>query len=374
MSDLALGDLRLKAAHMLQSPYVRNKGFEMDKQFKKAVKIVTRGLSRKIQSSTHYTVDSNLLNLIWTSVSRKSIRHLVNAFDNAKPPHKNLFIEWQQPGAITGAHIISETREATLLGDRGELYDNPVGMGGMDVISINFYECNENGLTKLMPLEFWIAQDSDTPFGGNYMTSLMSDFLDLSPFDNDVHKLPDDLKRVFRNIHVQPVIGHVDYNEWRHNAHNLDVLKVSRSYGGATGPVRSFEIGNTAFATSHQLSMMTLISVISLVNYDWTVDREPGVIVDSVKSVNTSGVAKDQYKQVKLNLPKSKQVLDFFKQKPRTRKFGTAEHVVRGHWRYYKRTGERVWIGEHTRGDSQYGTVHKDYLLTKRDNFLKQPA
>ena len=140
-----------------------------------------------------------------------------------------------------------------------------------------------------MPLEFWIAQDSDTPFGGVYMTTLMSEFLDLSPFENNIDKLPDDLKRVFRNIHVQPFIGHVDYKEWRHSAHNLDVLKISKSYG----PVRSVEVGNVTCAPM-QIALMTLISVISLVNYDWTVEKEPGVIVDSVKSVNTSGVAKDR--------------------------------------------------------------------------------
>ena len=77
----------------LQSPYIRNKGFEMDKQYKKAVKEVARGLSRKIQSSTHYVVDDNLLKLIWKSLDRRSIRHLVNAFDNAKPPHNNFFVE-----------------------------------------------------------------------------------------------------------------------------------------------------------------------------------------------------------------------------------------------------------------------------------------
>ena len=44
---------------------------------------------------------------------------------------------------------------------------------------------------------------------------------------------------------------------------------------------------------------------------------------------------------------------------------------MRGHWRVYKKTGERVWIGEHSRGDAKYGTVLKDYTLTKRGNYLK---
>ena len=39
---------------------------------------------------------------------------------------------------------MAETRKATLLGDKGELYDNPVDVGGMEVLSINFYEWVES--------------------------------------------------------------------------------------------------------------------------------------------------------------------------------------------------------------------------------------
>ena len=36
-----------------------------------------------------------------------------------------------------------------------------------------------------------------------------------------------------------------------------------------------------------------------------------------------------------------------------------------------KGMGERIWITEHSRGDEKYGTVHKDYILAKRDGYLK---
>ena len=38
-------------------------------------------------------------------------------------------------------------------------------------------------------------------------------------------------------------------------------------------------------------------------------------------------------------------------------------HKVRGHWRVYKKTGYRVWIEPHERGDKTLGEVHKDYKL-----------
>ena len=113
------------------------------------------------------------------------------------------------------------------------------------------------------------------------------------------------------------------------------------------------------------------IAAISLLNYDWVVNKEDGKIARGIQSVNTAVLPKDVFKTVTINLPKDKAIALYNKQKPRTRKFGTAEHVVRGHWRFYKKTGERVWIGEHHRGDKKYGTIHKDYVLTKRENYLR---
>lgn len=40
--------------------------------------------------------------------------------------------------------------------------------------------------------------------------------------------------------------------------------------------------------------------------------------------------------------------------------FSTASWTVRGHWRYYKKTGKRVWINGYTKGDGEIeGKVYK---------------
>ena len=119
-------------------------------------------------------------------------------------------------------------------------------------------------------------------------------------------------------------------------------------------------------------AFLIMLSAISMLNYDWVVNKEAGVIARGSKSVNTEVLPQDLYKRVTINLPKDKAVKEFMKPMPRTRKFGTAEHSVRGHWRVYKKTGIRVWIKEHHRGDSKYGTVTKDYVLAKKPGFLKQ--
>ena len=361
MSDLALGDLRLKVAQMLLNPYTRHKGFVLSNQYKSSVKKFCRKLSNKVQSSVHYTVDQNLVDLVSTSLQRRSTRHFVNACNNFMPPHRDFFVEWQKEDTLFGVHAFTEQRTMSASSVSNHIVTTESETRRKEVTSIVIYIGHDSGCS-FVPVEFWFDPEGDQAFGTYAARIFFSSFFDLDRFGPKPEDLPEDIRHALYKVHWQPQVfvdGYEDFRLGMNHQYQVDPLKC--------------------FKTEHELErtregILTFISLVSLINYDWTVEREPGIIVDSVKSVNTSGVAKDQYKQVKLNLPKSKQVLDFFKQKPRTRKFGTAEHVVRGHWRYYKRTGERVWIGEHTRGDSQYGTVHKDYLLTKRDNFLKQTA
>lgn len=359
MSDLALGDLRLKVAQMLQNPYTRHKGFALSNKYKSSIKKISRKLSNKVQSSVHYTVDRNLIGLISTSLQRRSTRHFVNACDNFMPPHHNFFVEWQRGDSLVGVHAFTEKRSFDNYDQARQSSTTPVTRGHKEIISVSIYIGHDSGCS-LVPVEFWFDPEADLEFGLYTARIFFNSFFDLSRFGPKSTDIPEDIRRALYKVHWQPQAFVEGYESFRE-----DVF-------GGLDPLECFKTEHEFMRTRECL--LNFISLVSLINYDWTVEREPGVIVDSVKSVNTSGVAKDQYKQVKLDLPRSKQVLDFFKQKPRTRKFGTAEHVVRGHWRYYKRTGERVWIGEHTRGDSQYGTVHKDYLLTKRDNFLKQTA
>ena len=40
------------------------------------------------------------------------------------------------------------------------------------------------------------------------------------------------------------------------------------------------------------------------------------------------------------------------------------EHSVRGHWRYMKKSGKRVWVKSHRRGDAELGIIIKDYKMT----------
>ncbi len=42
-------------------------------------------------------------------------------------------------------------------------------------------------------------------------------------------------------------------------------------------------------------------------------------------------------------------------------------HQVRGFWRFYKKTGKRVWVEPHWRGDKELGVVRRDYEVTMHE-------
>lgn len=128
---------------------------------------------------------------------------------------------------------------------------------------------------------------------------------------------------------------------------------------------------NGGARSMHAAGYFTIItSILSLINQPWTIIEEDGVTARGTRSVTENLNRGEIHKVITLNVPQDKAIRLFNKTKARTRKFGTAQHTVRGHWRTYRRSGETVWVGEHYRGDAKYGIVHKDYEVVKRKGLL----
>ena len=109
------------------------------------------------------------------------------------------------------------------------------------------------------------------------------------------------------------------------------VLHSTYDIDNATA-ANDFQTPTKHFIGFEALVIQIYFAAISLLNYDWAVNEETGEIARGTKSVNTESVVQDRYIKVTINLPKDKAIKLFNKQRPRTRKFGTAEHLVRGHW------------------------------------------
>ena len=385
--------------HGLKSPYIRLSDIKLRNE-KTPSKKWSNKLSREISSGTHYYLTHKCLDIILPSLKKLSVRHFVNAFHNAMAPHKNFFIEWD---ALYMNNYINAENPHLLFNENGT---NPVfaeyGVG-REVrfgVSSTYVRPNVVSYANTSRGSFWLAdnrKDTHIPEGqklsffalhsdGNReqmrkkhykkRISMSNQCIHLFGLENNT------CEKYFRNVSETLPDDHKLFMKWfgietfsdfmsSGLSDVVNLLRIFPHEGVDYIHYEKLENKYDAFIGIEFYSLLIYVGAVSLLNYDWVVNEEDGVIARGTKSVNTEAFPQDKYKRVTINLPKDKAIKLFAKQKARTRKFGTAEHTVRGHWRFYKKTGERVWIGEHSRGDSKYGTVHKDYTLTKLGNYLK---
>ena len=412
--NLELGDLRAEVLHAAQQPYFRfsDKQFlSYDKHAKRDVKEFWREESRRMSHGTHYIMSNKCLDVILPSLKKASVRKFVNAFWQARAPHRNFFIEFdiqylfkQLLGAYeknpddsylkyslgdpdiasrAGVSLDSLDECQILAGVSLKHRRNPAGTftesSGVNIKSkwekVTMPSCDElsfftaqrlmNGPRRdatvhVSPVCLQVLAPED--FEDKMATKIAKEHLRAKQLPFNGHTF---LEELFELESVKDCDGLWDVAKLLtlvlHSTYDIDNVQAAQDFRTPSKHFLGFEA----------LLIQVYFAAISLLNYDWAVNEETGEIARGTKSVNTESVAQDRYIKVTINLPKDKAIKLFNKQRPRTRKFGTAEHLVRGHWRLYKKSGERVWIKEHQRGDDKFGTVHKDYVLTKRDGYLK---
>ena len=106
-----------------------------------------------------------------------------------------------------------------------------------------------------------------------------------------------------------------------------------------------------------------LILVLAALNYDWLVKDQatPG----KGRKVRYGKILpRSSHITLRVDLPKARGVT----LTTRTAVDGAMrrEHEVRGHWRVYKKTGKRSWVKSHKRGNRLLGSITKDYDLRSR--------
>ena len=399
---IALGELREEVIYSLQQPLIRLHDLAFNRD-KKMVKRVLKNQARVMGAGTHYVLDNDLLDVIIPSLRRASIRQFVNAYWNARPPHKSFFVEWDHGYLLKQMEANTKVRKFSR--DEKEYLDHETLLAGVSssygaATKITHFDPTSAPTNASAFEETWIPRHQVTRFFtgqsatrarftnpsnaaslyGRGRTAINMSPGELLQFDLE------DMEEHDAKFGLRPEIfrgGVPLFKDWlkledleqydglfelavsclpsRHRVCTLREPLADGTYGTPNQNFKGYEF----------LHFQVFIAAISLLNYDWVVNKENGAIARGTKSINTEILPQDLYKRVTINLPKDKAIAQFKKQKVRTRKFGTAEHTVRGHWREYQKTGKRVWVKEHTRGDEKYGTVTKDYILTKRDNYLK---
>ncbi len=240
-------------------------------------------------------------------------------------PHQNFFIEWtESQGASYGAHLF--TQEETVLERNLQWKRDKHGIEHIDknaletgakkirrmMTTVRFFITVTNGVeevTMLDPLEVHLNRENAAEMG--WAQPLLNDF-----FDVKGDQITDDYHRVSTMINVAPSPGHPDEKLVATNLHKWhpqQTARTNRLYDHIQVPP-SWKRDET-LARFFTEKLVKLVSIISLLNYDWKVENKEGVIVDKVRSVNTEAKKRDIYRKVTIDLPKKKEILDFFKQK-----------------------------------------------------------
>ena len=110
--------------------------------------------------------------------------------------------------------------------------------------------------------------------------------------------------------------------------------------------------------------------ICKLINYDWIVTSksEPSKNKARRKTIRGHSIPIVEHQTIEINLPKHKGQ-EIRGTKPFTSDMGTPkrEHDVRGHFRYYKRTGMKTYIKPHRRGNEKVGRIYNDYVLNYKE-------
>ncbi len=420
-NKIEIGELKSKVAYSFQQPYTRNFGFEKSAN-KKYTKENFRYDARWIATATPYLLENELLDVICTAVNKKKLRQFVDAFWRARPPNHNFFMEWDAAYASELLNINELEQEVIEMNYQQRVQADGKPFEGMimpDMMGVSssyrrhpvqeMYSYYTKSISKQVSpsrQEFmfhWANRKDNYVYTSPATLSIFMEE-DMKSYAEMLQKhaknLPEAAIKKTMNGQLPDTNGSVILKKWLELEHipkdieeigayigigphctmrelDKDHIRDQNKYhstwrAGESATMQLYLQPNKMFFGYEKHAFLIMLSAISMLNYDWVVNKEAGVIARGSKSVNTEVLPQDLYKRVTINLPKDKAVKEFMKPMPRTRKFGTAEHSVRGHWRVYKKTGIRVWIAEHHRGDSKYGTVTKDYVLAKKPGFLKQ--
>tara|TARA_R100001086_G_scaffold146609_1_gene77577 strand:- start:372 stop:1838 length:1467 start_codon:yes stop_codon:yes gene_type:complete len=424
-----MGGLRSQIVYNWQKPFLRHKGYRIDPRRDQRKSISKQFLAYAKQlgspSTVHYKISNEALDIIIPTIKRSNRRVFVNNYWNARPPHKSMFVEWdaqylenklQNHGlTLPEARLEQEQPESEIHGvwiqERRKQYgtakhQKPIllppsysyswfGQIGsmlkpehaymlnnqkhkdMAMRGEKIYETRQAGITInsiayheeeqfLNIVDRFYGGDKEraahefgVPFLLHYGMNRMKEYTDgLSEEDEKWPVFTPDEKEMFLTL----TMG---------SENALDPTAPMPADIPFHEPVEDHDLKYSGMRETHAQGFFTvIINIISLLNQPW-VQVEDGVIGRGTKSVAENINRGEIHKVVKLTVPFDKAVKLFQKTKARTRKFGTAQHTVRGHWRTYKKTGETVWVGEHIRGDAKYGIVHKDYEVVKRSGYLK---
>ena len=330
---------------------------------------------QEIRRASRYVISNDLLEYLVPIFCEMPADELVERIIEARLPHPNMWIEW------------NEIKRQTLMREWAEENDYAANWTDPDELTPQVgYLCMETGTPGDV---CWLA----TPFGN---ASIYGDYTVVAPHGFTVYPdLDSPLRKAIalsekggeimievRDRTADPVmqivtaaIGH-GYMKGKKNfmtaispSENIANLMsgLSSNQTFASEWLDQNHSGKDWIGLTQQMvggDARFLIALLSILNYDWIVKDEVTATAAPRRIRHGKLLPRNSHMTLSIDLPKAKGVTML--PAPYVEGASRRQHEVRGHWRLHRTTGKRSWVRAHKRGDAKLGVITKDYSLQAR--------
>lgn len=374
MEPMELGDLKAEVTQALRQPYLRLDGFGNFKSSRKW-KSYVKNAARKSQHGNNvnnaicYEISDEIIDFLRPSVIKGSQRALFQAMLNARPRHNNLWIEMRSPEMdFSGTSFSHRPIVAHWIYSIPRVNQYRNGQTKLVAVKRGEVFCLErfNEITEATRLD---SHEGNPRRAGMQPLGAITDawsrqgkVLNPKGVDRNGRQLASDLliKNLWflgsKEIEMSPDLSGILKERWTQGLNNYiqDTEENMRMSIEEKDHIRTYA---------------WVMAILSLMNYDWFVEKPKSVKLKGVKPRKGDIMSYDSHHRVELVLPKTRGHVVVPMQPKRNESYGVRLHEVAGHKRHYRDENGYVYkvvdVKPHKRGNAKLGVITKDYVVTK---------
>lgn len=330
---------------------------------------------KDMREAVRYVITDDLLEYLIPVFSTIKSDRLIDSIIESRLPHNKVWIEW------------NEVSRQTLMQDFAKENNIPTNFFPTDEITPNVgyllmeapdaqdvawlaqsFANGKNtganvqhlkGTTTLAPFGFAVYPELDSPLKNNIEIEIDEDNYWKASTPNPELNVAFELSSA--------ALGHgylQTQSHWRKPQDLADVfsgLGIWQSYSSEWLNQKNADRWVKNSAVMMGADARFLICVLAVLNYDWIIKDDVEPRKSTRKLRHGKPLPRMSHVTLTIDLPKMRGVTML----PTAHIDGASRrlHEVRGHWRRYRKTGKRVWVKSHRRGDAKLGIITKDYVL-----------
>lgn len=333
---------------------------------------------KAIRKATRYVIDDDLLAFLVPLCAEINGRNLLAAITESRLPHPAVWIEWDEikRQTLMRQHTKDVGKTAMfaplddimphvgyLLTEQGG-EDDPTWWGQAFVNGQNIGDMARSlpDRTCLAPLAFAVHPNLDSPLRDVIQIEQVSPTSMEASIRDGYEHLNDELHMASAAIGKGYMMSR---DSWPDSQSLMDIfsgLSCVQSYSSEWMNQRHSDNWVNLSNDLVNGDARFLVCLLSVLNYDWIVKDDVEVKAVARRMRRGKVMPRSSHVTLRIDLPKVRGMTML----PTAHVDGASrrQHEVRGHWRRYRRSGKRVWVRSHQRGDAALGVVTKDYVLS----------